>query len=35
MASTIFTEGVAVSCSDTSLPDLGALVDRERARDER
>jgi malonate decarboxylase epsilon subunit len=35
MASPIFTEGVAVSCSETSLPDLGALVERERRRDER
>jgi malonate decarboxylase epsilon subunit len=35
LASAIFTEGVAVSCSEISLPDLGALVDRERARDER
>ncbi|MGF6298053.1 malonate decarboxylase epsilon subunit [Paraburkholderia sp. WC7.3d] len=35
LAGAIFTEGVAVSCSETSLPDLGTLVDRERARDER
>lgn len=35
LAAPIFTDGVAVSCSETSLPDLGALIDRERARDER
>jgi len=35
MAGSIFAEGVAVSCSETSLPDLGALIDRERTRDER
>ncbi|GJH25150.1 malonate decarboxylase subunit epsilon [Caballeronia novacaledonica] len=35
MASPIFAEGVAVSCSETSLTDLGALVERERTRDER
>jgi malonate decarboxylase epsilon subunit len=34
MASPIFAEGVAVSCSETSLTDLGALVERERTRDE-
>ncbi len=35
LASSIFTEGVAVSCSETSLPDLGALFDRESTGDER
>jgi malonate decarboxylase epsilon subunit len=34
LANATFTEGVAVSCSELSLPDLGALIDRERARDE-
>jgi malonate decarboxylase epsilon subunit len=31
LTGSIFTEGTAVSCSETSLPDLGALIDRERA----
>ncbi|SAL17236.1 malonate decarboxylase subunit epsilon [Caballeronia telluris] len=35
LASAIFAEGVAVSCSEVSLPDLGALVEREKTRDER
>ncbi|MDR5750083.1 MULTISPECIES: hypothetical protein [unclassified Caballeronia] len=35
LASAIFAEGIAVSCSEVSLPDLGALVERERARDGR
>jgi malonate decarboxylase epsilon subunit len=28
----VFTEGIVVSCSETALPDLGALIERERAR---
>jgi malonate decarboxylase epsilon subunit len=32
LSSAIFTEGIAVSCSETALPDLGALMERERAR---
>jgi malonate decarboxylase epsilon subunit len=35
LVSAIFAEGVAVSCSEVLLPDLGVLVERERARDER
>jgi malonate decarboxylase epsilon subunit len=33
LSSAIFTEGIAVSCSETALPDLGALIDRERMRE--
>jgi malonate decarboxylase epsilon subunit len=32
LSSAIFTEGIAVSCSETALPDLGALIERERVR---
>lgn len=32
LTSAIFSEGIAVSCSETALPDLGALIERERAR---
>jgi malonate decarboxylase epsilon subunit len=32
LSSAIFTEGITVSCSDTALPDLGALIERERVR---
>jgi malonate decarboxylase epsilon subunit len=32
LTSAIFNEGIAVSCSETALPDLGALIERERAR---
>lgn len=35
LAGSIFSEGIAVSCSETSLPDLGALIDRACASDER
>lgn len=30
LSSAIFTEGIAVSCSETALPDLSALIERER-----
>ncbi|ASW00900.1 malonate decarboxylase subunit epsilon [Paraburkholderia aromaticivorans] len=30
LSSAIFTEGIAVSCSETALPDVGALIERER-----
>lgn len=33
LSSAIFAEGVAVSCSDTALPDLSALIERERLRE--
>lgn len=33
LTSAIFTEGIAVSCNETALPDLGAFVERERARE--
>jgi malonate decarboxylase epsilon subunit len=29
----VFSEGIAASCSDTALPDLRVLIERERARD--
>ncbi|SAL61077.1 malonyl CoA-acyl carrier protein transacylase [Caballeronia terrestris] len=32
LTSATFNEGIAVSCSETALPDLGALIERERAR---
>jgi malonate decarboxylase epsilon subunit len=31
--SAIFAEGIAVNCSETALPDLGALIERERVRE--
>ncbi|HYS64404.1 MAG TPA: malonate decarboxylase subunit epsilon [Paraburkholderia sp.] len=33
LSGAIFSEGIAVSCSDTALPDLDALIERERARE--
>ena len=33
LSSAIFTEGIAVSCSETAPPDVGALIERERARE--
>jgi malonate decarboxylase epsilon subunit len=33
LSSAIFTGGIVVSCSETALPDLGALIDRERVRE--
>ncbi|MEM5454724.1 malonate decarboxylase subunit epsilon [Paraburkholderia phytofirmans] len=33
LSSAILTEGIAVSCSETALPDLGALIERERVRE--
>lgn len=35
LASDVFAERVAVNCSETALPDLIALIERERAREER
>jgi malonate decarboxylase epsilon subunit len=33
LSSAIFTDGIAVSCSETALADLGAQIERERARE--
>jgi len=35
LATDVFAQGIAVSCSETSLEDVGALIDRERAQDQR
>ncbi|MDR5740944.1 MULTISPECIES: malonate decarboxylase subunit epsilon [unclassified Caballeronia] len=35
LAADVFAQGIAVSCSETSLDNVDALIDRERARDER
>jgi malonate decarboxylase epsilon subunit len=33
MSSAVFAEGIAVSCSETALGDLGALIEKERRRE--